>query len=270
MIVDFTPIKIKLDKIAHSHLRFVLKREEGFLNQIRQHFFYEGHGDYSYQTVDNETFEESDELIQSSFNVSYEEGKKLKLPEILRLVENLGVELAGKKKQLTIARAKRAGSNVLRATYEWLLGNRNKSINRIDLKYRDALQDYRLIDLRISDNANIAKIKKTSNLEVNGQGIDNTFQATRIGLSLLAEYLDADFFYRWTATRAALLLEEGDVVAITDNSSGVVNLPVMIEELNYDPKEGSIPRVGLTGRKYMTSLYDDSIADRKTPMVIEN
>ncbi len=167
------------------------------------------------------------------------------------------------------ARSKRSNSNVLRATYEWLLGNRNKSVNRVDLKYRDARQDYRLIDLRISDNENIAKIKKTANREFNGQAIDNTFQALRIGLSLLAEYQSADFFYKWSSTREALLLEEGDVVAITDNSSGVVNLPVMIEELAFDPKDASIPRVNFTGRKYSSTLYDDSISDRTIPVIIE-
>lgn len=159
-------------------------------------------------------------------------------------------------------RSGRSNSNVIRASYEWLLGNRTKSINRIDLKYRRARQDYKLIELRISDNENIAKIKKTSNLEINGQAIDNDFQATRIGLSLLAEYRDADFFYVWKASREAMLLEEGDVVAITDSGSGVVNLPVMIEALEFDLVRASMPRVKFTGRKYSSSLYDDSIADR--------
>lgn len=167
------------------------------------------------------------------------------------------------------ARSGRSLSNVLRASYEWLLGNRNKSINRIDLKYRKAFDDYRLIELRVSDLDNIAKIKKTLNLEVNGQAIDNDFQAVRIATSLLAEYRDADFYYTWKSTREALLLEEGDVVAITDRSSGVINLPVMIESLDFDVANFSIPRVKFTGRKYSSSLYDDSITDRKIPVLIE-
>ena len=169
----------------------------------------------------------------------------------------------------TSARAGRTLSNVLRATYEWLLGNRSKTVNRVDLKYRRAFEDYRLIELRVSDTASIAKTKKTSNLEINGQAIDNDFQALRIATSLLAEHLDADFFYKWSASREALLLEAGDVVAITDGGSGVVNLPVMIEALDYDFAKASMPRVAFTARKYSSSLYDDSINDRRRNILIE-
>ena len=160
-------------------------------------------------------------------------------------------------------------SNVIKASYEWLLGNREKSINRIDLKYRDATQDFRLIELRLRDDAHIAKTKKVSNLEVNGSAIDNYHQAYRIAAGMLAELRDADFFYKWSATREALLLEEGDVVAITDAGSGVYNLPVRIEELELDA-EPLPPKINFTARKYSTTLYDDSVAERMIPVVIEN
>ena len=160
-------------------------------------------------------------------------------------------------------------SNVIRASFEWILGKRNKTINRIDLKYRDANQDYRLMELRLRDDVHIAKTKKISNEEINGQAIDNYFQAYRICAGLLAEKLDADFFYRWSATREALLLEEGDVVAITDDGSGVYNLPVMIEGIELDPSNASLPKVDFTGRKFANSLYDDSVADRTIPVVVE-
>lgn len=166
-------------------------------------------------------------------------------------------------------RANSIRSNVLRATYEWQMANRQKSVNRVDLKYRDNLQDYRLIELRLSDRESIDRIKKVNNVEVNGQAIDNEYQAVRVASSILAERVDSDFFYSWTSTREALLLEEGDVVAITDDGSGVINLPVMVQGIELDCSTAGLPKVSLNGQKYFTQLYDDSIAERKAPIVTE-
>lgn len=160
-------------------------------------------------------------------------------------------------------------SNVINASFEWLLGTREKSINRIDLKYRDANQDWRLTELRLRDDAKIAKLKQTNPREVNGQGIDNIFQAERIASGLLAEAVDADFFYRWSATREAGLLEEADVVAITDDSSGVVNMPVAIESIEIDLADASLPQWSFTARKYANTLWDDSQIERVIPMPID-
>jgi hypothetical protein len=160
-------------------------------------------------------------------------------------------------------------SNVLRASYEWLLGTRKASINSIVLKFADASDDWRSTELHFNDDDHIAKVKKIEKQEVNGQAINNTFQALRIGSSKLSEFRDADFFYNWSSTREALLLEEGDVVAITDDGSGVINLPVMIEEINIDAGKAGLPRVSFTGQKFSNFLYDDSIADRVTPIVTE-
>lgn len=167
-----------------------------------------------------------------------------------------------------LTRAHISRSNVLKASFEWILGNREKAVNRIDLKYRDATQDWRLLELRLKDDAHIAKTKKISNLEVNGQAIDNYNQAYRIAASMLAELRDADFFERWSSTREALLLEEGDVVAVTDSGAGFINLPVRIEEIQIDP-DGQLPKVSFTARKYSTTLYDDSVAERQIPVITE-
>jgi hypothetical protein len=161
-------------------------------------------------------------------------------------------------------------SNVLRATSTWSsTGTKKKSINSIVLKYRDSDDDWRLVELHFNDDANIEKVKKTEPYEVNGQGIHNTYQALRIGSSLLAESRDADFFFDWGCkARKAALLEEGDVVAYTDDSYGVVNFPVMIEEINYSGGTGP-PKITFHARKFSNSLYDDSIAERVTPVFRE-
>lgn len=166
-----------------------------------------------------------------------------------------------------------SGANVLKATYSWLLGNRNKTINVIALKYRDKSQDWRLITRKFKDRTHIEKVKKELPEEVNGQAINNEDQALRIGLGLLAEKQDADFFYKWKSHRdpdgsqVALLLQEGDVVATTDSGSGLYNFPVMIEEIDYDCST-QLPVPEFTGRKYSSRLYDDSLVEAVISLVI--
>lgn len=160
-------------------------------------------------------------------------------------------------------------SNVIKSSLKWLLGNREKTINAVDLVFRDAQDDFRLINpLRIRDDASIAKIKKTIPLAVNGQAIDNKDQAYRICSGLLAEKQDADFFYNLSAAREALLLQEFDVIAVTDSSSGVVNLPVSIEQIEYSIPTASLPVPAFTCRKYASNLYDDSMRELAIPVVI--
>lgn len=160
-------------------------------------------------------------------------------------------------------------ANVIKSTYNWKLGNRRDSINQIEFPYREAAQDFRLVTLKYKDPVSIAKLRKTNSKKFNGQAVDNYFQALRIVSALLAEYQDADFFYSWSATGIALLVEEGDVVVCTDSGSGVYNLPVMIEEINPNPSHGGLPTVGFIGQKYYSSLYDDSVNELSVPTVSE-
>lgn len=165
-------------------------------------------------------------------------------------------------------RSARDSSNVLKATYKWLLGNRQKAYNIIDFSFRDASQDFRLVHLKLRDDVHIAKTKKRSPFEVNGQAVDNYNQAYRLAAGLLAELRDSDFFYEWSSDKEALLLEEGDVVCITDRGSGLYNFPVRIESIDITV-QGGFPKVSFTGRKYTTTLYDDSVAERVIPLVVE-
>jgi hypothetical protein len=160
-------------------------------------------------------------------------------------------------------------ANVIKGTFEWSLGDKKKRKNVVELTYRQANADYRIVTLRERDDANIAKVKERRTEKKNGQGIDNFFQAKRITTSLLAEWLDANFDYRWAATRRALLQEEGDVVVITDDATGVVNLPVWIDEKETSFPQPGLPRVSFTAHKYYSSLYDDSVNELVVPIVSE-
>jgi hypothetical protein len=163
-----------------------------------------------------------------------------------------------------------ARANVIRASFDWQLGNREKSVNRIDLQYRESGQDWRLVELRLRNDAHIAKTKKTEPFSINGQAIDTYFQAYRIAAGELAMRRDADFFHKWSATREAHLLEEFDVVAITDSSCGVINFPVSIETIEVDPSTAGLPKLSFTGRKFANTYYDDSVAEIEIPIVTES
>lgn len=189
-------------------------------------------------------------------------------PDVNRTgTEFMRVKAAFSDRESTRSQTERA--NVLRGTFEWFLGKRNKRYNVVELKYRDQGQDYRLVNLRLRDDEHIAKVHKQEKLEVNGQGIDNYFQAYRIAAGILGEQMEADFFYKWTATRTALLLEEGDVVVITDSGSGVINFPVWIETMEIDPGSAGLPSAAFVGRKYANTLWDDSVVERIIPIVVE-
>jgi hypothetical protein len=170
----------------------------------------------------------------------------------------------------SFARTRLTRSNVIKASFKWFLGERNDSVNQIKFKYRDAAQDYRLVELRMRDDAHIAKTKKIKAEEINGQFVDNSDQANRLAAGYLAEKRTADYFQSWEATREALLLQEGDVVAITDNGSGVVNLPMIIEDIEYQIPTVSLPSAVFTGRLYASTLYDDSVVEHEILIIAEN
>ncbi len=159
--------------------------------------------------------------------------------------------------------------NVLKGTFEWTTSETSKRVNRIDLKYRDASDDYRLITLRLRDKGHIDTVKKEIPEEFNGQAINNGDQAGRITAGLLAERQDADFFENWTSLREAMLLQEGDLVAVTDSAQGVINIPVMLEEIECSFPTCSMPIPKFSGRKYASRLYDDSVNEAAIPVVNE-
>jgi hypothetical protein len=160
-------------------------------------------------------------------------------------------------------------SNVIKGTFEWELGGKKASKNVVELTYRQANADYRIVTLRERDDVNIAKVKERRVEKVNGMAMDNFFQAKRIATGLLAEWLDANFGYQWRATRRALLQEEGDVVVVTDGGTGVINLPVWIEEKNTSSPNAGMPTVAFTAHKYYSSLFDDSVNELSVPIISE-
>lgn len=165
------------------------------------------------------------------------------------------------------AQSNLAKSNMLSGTFKFPLGSRQPSTNRIVIKYRDSAADFKLTELRINDRPHQAKVKKVNPLEINGAAIDNYHQARRIGNQKIAELRDGDKFFGLSSDGEALLLEEGDVVTMTDESGDFTNEPCRIEDLEYDDA-GGYPQASFTARKYRRRYYDDQIAERLVPLVI--
>lgn len=158
-------------------------------------------------------------------------------------------------------------SNVLSGTFKFPLGSRQPSTNRIVIKYRDSASDFKLTELRVNDKTHQKKVKKINDLEINGAAIDNYHQARRIANQKIAELRDGDKFFALSSDGEALLLEEGDVVCITDDSGRFVNEPCRAEDVNYDDGDG-YPKISFTARKYRRRYYDDQIQERLVPLPI--
>lgn len=157
--------------------------------------------------------------------------------------------------------------NMLEKSFKWPLGSRQKSVNKIVLKYREASDDFRLTELRVKDSRHIAKVGKELPLEINGTAIDNFHQAVRIANGALAENRDADFFVTVASDGESLLDDIGDVICVTelDNEGvGFINLLVRIEDKRIS--ESTHARVDFTARKYASSLYDDDVYERNIPL----
>ena len=164
-------------------------------------------------------------------------------------------------------RANLTNSNVLAGSFKFPLGSRQPSTNRIVIKYREAAADFKLTELRVSDRAHQRKVKKINDLEINGAAIDNYHQARRIANQKIAELRDGDRFFGLSSDGEALLLEEGDVVAVTDSSGDFVNEPCRVEDVNYSDA-GGYPQISFTARKYRRRYYDDQIQERLVPLPI--
>lgn len=154
-------------------------------------------------------------------------------------------------------------ANILEHTFGWPLGGRQSSKNRIDGKFIDSPQDFRVQQLRTRDAAHIAQTGKVLPQEITLTGVDSFSQAKRIENSTLAELRDLDFFNQHTADRRALLLEEGDLICNTHASGGFRNVALRVEDVRLNLSRMTID---IIARRYSTSAYSDAAAARNVPL----
>lgn len=158
-------------------------------------------------------------------------------------------------------------SNMIKGSFSFPHGNRQPSINQVEIKFRDASQDFELTTLTINDLAHQAKVKKLNKMEIDGAAIDNHHQARRIANQALNANREGDFFHGFTSDGEALLLEEGDVICTTDESGEFVNEPIRVEDVSITDPDG-YPQISIKGRRYRRWFYDDQSTEKVVPIPI--
>lgn len=155
---------------------------------------------------------------------------------------------------LTYADTTRA--NILDGTFEWPGGSRQSVVNQVKTKYREAVRDFGEQPLIINDYDHQEKTQKTETFEIDLQAVDNYNQAARLGNGNLNELRDCDRFFDWGSAGTALLLDEGDVVCVSDDSGPFRNQLVRIEDVGISNKLIA----SFTARKYSRLALSDLVA----------
>jgi hypothetical protein len=154
-------------------------------------------------------------------------------------------------------------SNVIKDSFNWPLGSEQSSINQIKIEFRDRKNDFALTPYLVNDFTHQAQVGKPYPMEVDGSAIDNFHQMFRIANGALAKYRDGDWFVTWATGPQGLVLEEGDVCCVSDDSGGLINVPVRIEALSIAPNhEVTISRA----RKYSTNQFSDDARAQTVPI----
>lgn len=147
-------------------------------------------------------------------------------------------------------------ANVLANSFKWPLGSKQSSVNQIKGSYRDANNDFALTPFKVNDRVHQAQVGKIYPYEVDLSAVDNWHQAYRIANWLLAKFREGDWFCAWETGPQGLVLEEGDLSCVSDDSGGLINVVVRLEELRIKANH----TVGITlARKYSTNMYSDNV-----------
>jgi len=167
-----------------------------------------------------------------------------------------------------LAQAGLTRGNVHAGTAKWPLGGKQSAANVFRGTFFNAVDDYASTPIEVRDFAHIARTRKESKMEADLSGFDSHSQASRYLNFLSAKYRDGDFFVEFSTGPAAILLEEGDVICVSFDNGGFVNLPVRVEELRIGPAPTYTCRI--VARKYATSMFSDNVRQTavKLPTVL--
>ncbi len=123
-------------------------------------------------------------------------------------------------------------SNIIKDSFKWPMGSKQSSYNQFALTYTDAVQDFQQVELRENDYDHQDRVNKVNKLDISGACVDNYHQADRLVQAARYKYRDGDFFCSFQSAGPALLLEEGDIIAVNHaNMIGRRNQLFRVEEL---------------------------------------
>lgn len=144
-------------------------------------------------------------------------------------------------------------ANILKDTFRWQLASKQSSYNQFVMQFTDAVQDFQQTEVRENDFAHQEQVNRVNKMEISGACVDNYHQADRLVRNARAKYRDGDFFCSFQTTGQALLLEEGDVIAVNhDNMPNNRNALFRVEELQVTANH----RVRITGRLYTDAEFE--------------
>lgn len=148
--------------------------------------------------------------------------------------------------------------NILRDSFEWNV-DKGEDFNQVTSIYISAVEDFGKVKLQRRAEAHIAYVGRTNNYDLDLTGVDNYRQAAELTKSALISSRDANLWADWsTADGQALMLEEGDVVAVKHRSgAGALQytpfrLRKVIFARDYKTK--------LTGQLYLSVQYLEDVA----------
>lgn len=174
--------------------------------------------------------------------------------------ETIRVMMSFAGRALTYANTTKA--NILDGSFKYLGTNGQTRYNQFKGTFHDPLRDFAEQPLIVNDYDHQEKVQKIQPLELDLSAVDNYNQASRLLNGANAKFGDGMDFFSWGSNGLALQLEEGDVVCVSDDSGEFRNVPIRVEQANWNSRY----EVSLTGRIYSTSMFNDTV--EQTDVVI--
>lgn len=147
-------------------------------------------------------------------------------------------------------------ANIRDGTFGWPDASRQSLVNQIKGEYRESVRDFGKQPITVNDFNHQRKTRKTNTFEVDLSATDNYNQAARLSNGLLNKLRDGDRFFSWASMGEALLLDEGDVVCVSDDSGPFRNQLVRLEEIEINDGFDAT----FTARKYSRVQVSDLVA----------
>lgn len=180
---------------------------------------------------------------------------------VLTLESNLAANHNATEEVIRIAAAFGGASpydqKILENTFEWPLGSRQSATNQVYGAYRSVVNDWSTDKIVRDSTAHQKQTHTLKKEEINLSAVDTAHQAARLLKIALGKKRLCDWFCDFSATGDALLLDVGDVIAVSHytGAGNIQSIPVVIEDLTLDKEQ----RSKIIGRLYKSEIYDDTI-----------
>jgi hypothetical protein len=134
------------------------------------------------------------------------------------------------------------------------LQDRQSSINRVVVKYVNPAAAFAEQTVHVNDYEHQAQIHRVNSVEVDGSAIDSFCQAYRIGQFQMRKFRELGKFVELRGNITAILLEIGDVIAVSAVECGLQAVPFRVIELGFEEND----EVTILAQLYDAGAYDDT------------